>query len=65
MRPLCPLALDGWHGHTRLARGNNGKVYSLFPASCCLMKKNSSAARDSGKRAILLWKIFEKVRIGN
>ena len=30
-RPLRPLALDGWHGYTRLARGNNRK--SLFSFS--------------------------------
>jgi hypothetical protein len=29
------------------------------------MKKDESAAEDSGKRAILLWKIFEKVRLGS
>jgi hypothetical protein len=29
------------------------------------MKKDDSAVEDSGKKAILLWKIFEKIRLGS
>lgn len=29
-RPLRPLALDGWHSHTRLARGNNRETTFSF-----------------------------------
>ncbi len=32
-RPLRPLALDGWHSHTRLARGNNRETSVTFSAA--------------------------------